>query len=151
MHTGWQKTNTDMMIMTATDQNEPEPDWRIRCQIQNNQEWQISQELLELGRTLLGLARQEPHSAAFLIQVHRLLELGTDLGRRSADSALAAVNVPEVECRKCCAAREQWEAALKKVYGQNDAEIVSDSLDQSSTPSLSAAPSPQPQPNDASH
>jgi hypothetical protein len=140
-----------MTITTATDQNEPETDWRIRCQIQYNQEWQISQELLELGRTLLGLARQEPHSAAFLIQVHRLLELGTDLGRRSADSALAAMNAREAECRKCCAAREKLEAALNKVYGQNEAEAVSDSLEQSGAPSLSAEPNPQPRPNDASH
>jgi hypothetical protein len=109
------QTTTGQSAPQPQDRNDPAPSWQARSDDLCEQHWQLGQELLDLGRSLLGLIRQEPQSAAYLAQVHRLLKLGAELGRHSATDALSR---PAPECPACCAERKEWEAALNKIYGK---------------------------------
>jgi hypothetical protein len=98
---------------------DPEINWPERSDQFRELQWRIAQDLLDLGQKLLGLIRQEPQSAAYLTQVHRLLEFGNALSRSTLDSAMS---IPaNAECRECCAHRLEMEEALDRVYGQKQA------------------------------
>jgi hypothetical protein len=110
---------------TPLDKNhEADAGWPSRAVKLREQSWQVGQELLELGRNLLGFIRQEPQSAAYLTQVHRLVELGTELSRHSATAAL---HESDSDCPKCCARWKEFEATLDKVYSQPLPGEVADS------------------------
>jgi hypothetical protein len=93
------------------------PDWKGRARLSLEQQWALAQDLLALGRRILASQAGLNHGRTSLAQVERILHLATRLARLSTDLAQQSAQSQE-ECPKCCAARLEWEAALRKVYGQ---------------------------------
>jgi hypothetical protein len=97
----------------------PAPDWKERASLSLEQQWALAQDLLALGRRILSRHAGRIHGATSLAQVERILHLATNLARLPTDLAQKSAQSQD-ECPKCCAARQEWEAALHKIYGQRE-------------------------------
>ncbi|HSU55380.1 MAG TPA: hypothetical protein VLT36_15095 [Candidatus Dormibacteraeota bacterium] len=92
------------------------PDWHERARQCRAEEWTLSNELLALSRRLLIRHIAAAKGNVPLSQVERLLQLSMKLARLSTD--LDKNKGGENECRECCRAREEMEAALQRIYGE---------------------------------
>jgi hypothetical protein len=106
----------DTVLQPQLPQPPDPPDWFERAKQCRAEEWTLACDLLALGRQLLLRHLTQMRSTSSLAQIDRLLRLATRLGRLSTD--LAQNPGDQSECRECCRAREEMEAALKRIYGE---------------------------------
>ena len=118
------------------------PDWRERAKQCRQQEWDLAQELLQTSRRLLLSHFARMRETASLAQVEWILKLATKLARVSTDLTHNPGDA-ESECPACCAAREEWESALKRIYGRKKKDQVPSGAD-AATGAPASAPASTP-------
>ena len=89
--------------------------WVKRDEELRDQEWASREEALALARQAIGRWRADPEKAGTLEGIARLLDLASTLGHRATGSPTERVAVTGDDGGPV---RVEFEAALKKVYGQ---------------------------------
>jgi hypothetical protein len=95
-------------------------DWLKRQQLVREEEWSLHDELIRAGREALKRFHERGKGAT-LGDIARLLELASKLGRLSSG---LATDRTEVTGEDGGPIRVEFEAALKKVYGQAEPALT---------------------------